>query len=152
MMTTTTSLQMRATSLAILLISLNYSPVTAFQTSRSLQQPPLQNSNQNICRTCLHQDITSKATTESETDLQIRERILDEIDSGLRAYTQDSIDLSEYGEPEVSLTVLDISYVILALLFITNIILSLCILLTSYMYTTYNRMHLSKMTMMIHQQ
>ena len=114
MMTTTTSLQMRATSLAILLISLNYSPVTAFQTSRSLQQPPLQNSNQNICRTstCLHQDITSKATTESETDLQIRERILDEIDSGLRAYTQDSIDLSEYGEPEVSLTVSDISNVL----------------------------------------
>ena len=103
MMTTSTSLQMRATSLAILLISLNYCPVNCFQASRSLQPPPLlQNSDEN-CRpsTCLHQD-TSKATTESETDLQIRDRILDEIDSGLRAYTQDNIDLSEYGEPEVS--------------------------------------------------
>ena len=113
-MTTTTSLQMRATSLAILLLSLNYCPVNCFQTSRSLRQPPLQtplqNSDEN-CRpstTCLHQDITSKATTESETDLQIRDRILDEIDSGLRAYTQDNIDLSEYGEPEVSsLTILE---------------------------------------------
>ena len=103
MMTTSTSLQMRATSLAILLLSLNYCPVNCFQASRSLQQLPLQNSDEN-CRpsTCLHQDITSKATTESETDLQIRDRILDEIDSGLRAYTQDNIDLSEYGEPEVS--------------------------------------------------
>lgn len=114
MTTTTTSLQMRATSLAILLLSLNYCPViNCFQTSRSLRQPPLQNSDEN-CHpsTCLHQDITSKATTESETDLQIRDRILDEIDSGLRAYTQDNIDLSEYGEPEVSLTILDISYVL----------------------------------------
>lgn len=112
-MTTTTTLQMRATSLAILLISLNYCPINCFQSSRSLRQPLLQNSNEN-CRpsTCLHQDITSKATTESETDLQIRDRILDEIDSGLRAYTQDNIDLSEYGEPEVSLTILDISYVL----------------------------------------
>jgi len=114
MVTTIASLQMRATSLAILLISLNYCPVNCFQASRSLQPSPLlQNSDEN-CRpsTCLHQDITSKATTESETDLQIRDRILDEIDSGLRAYTQDNIDLSEYGEPEVSLTVSDISYVL----------------------------------------
>mgnify|MGYP001179275965 CR=1 FL=1 len=50
-----------------------------------------------------HQDIAKATVTESETDAQIRNRILDEIDSGLRSYTQGSIDLAEYGEPEDAL-------------------------------------------------
>ena len=104
MVTTTPSLQLRATFLAIVLVSFNY-PVESFSTSsfsgRVTQKP--QRIITSTSSTQLHQDIAKATVTESETDAQIRNRILDEIDSGLRSYTQGAIDLAEYGEPEDAL-------------------------------------------------
>ena len=96
MVTTTPSLQLRATFLAIVLVSFNY-PVESFSTSSTQRIITSTSSTQ------LHQDIAKATVTESETDAQIRNRILDEIDSGLRSYTEGSIDLAEYGEPEDAL-------------------------------------------------
>eukprot|EP00571_Detonula_confervacea_P014602 CAMPEP_0172308834 /NCGR_PEP_ID=MMETSP1058-20130122/9310_1 /TAXON_ID=83371 /ORGANISM="Detonula confervacea, Strain CCMP 353" /LENGTH=419 /DNA_ID=CAMNT_0013021343 /DNA_START=40 /DNA_END=1299 /DNA_ORIENTATION=+ len=98
-MTTTTSTQLRATCLAIALLSLN-DRAESFPTNSRLQT---------LGRSSVHrhQPLAAKPVTESETDAQIRDRILDEIDSGLRTYTQTDIDINQYGDPEDVLAVED---------------------------------------------
>lgn len=92
-MTTTTSIQLRATCLAIALLSLN-DGAESFPTS-SRVQPLISRASSHR-----HQPLAVKPVAESETDTQIRDRILDEIDSGFRTYTQTDIDINQYGDPE----------------------------------------------------
>mmetsp|Transcript_37695 Transcript_37695/g.81352 ORF Transcript_37695/g.81352 Transcript_37695/m.81352 type:complete len:418 (+) Transcript_37695:73-1326(+) len=93
------SLHQRAACLAIALLSLSDS-AESFPINRGFQ-PALSPHN-----SALHAkapEASSPTTELDETDAQIRDRILDEIDSGLRTYTQTDVNLSDYGEPENAL-------------------------------------------------
>ena len=107
-MMATTSLHMRATCLAIVLLTAKSFPISSSMTTNCrgrLSHRHQQNHQPapTSTSTTLHQELRK----ESETDAQIRNRILEEIDSGLRPYTQDHIDLSEYGEDEDALALED---------------------------------------------
>ncbi|KAL7527358.1 hypothetical protein ACHAXR_001913 [Thalassiosira sp. AJA248-18] len=91
------SLQLRATCLALALLSFN-DTTESFPTSRAIIHQSRCNSH--------HTSLAAKAapTAEDETDKQIRDRILNEIDTGLRTYThQTDIIFSDYGDPEDAL-------------------------------------------------
>ncbi len=115
--------QQRSAYLAIALLSINavesFSNIQInkiiFQTSPSLligrgttkssppSHPPLPTT------TCTPSTrFAASSSDTAETDAQIRDRILHEIDSGLRAYTQSDMTLlSEYGDPEDALALED---------------------------------------------
>mmetsp|Transcript_7103 Transcript_7103/g.12568 ORF Transcript_7103/g.12568 Transcript_7103/m.12568 type:complete len:407 (-) Transcript_7103:244-1464(-) len=88
------SLQQRAACLAIALVS--FSDVSeSFPINKCSHLPTSMDSRHS--NSALH--AKAKAQIEDETDAQIRDRILHEIDTGLRKYSQSDIDLSDYGEP-----------------------------------------------------
>ena len=87
------SLQLRATCLAIALFSLNERGVEAFPINKGAAV--IRHSNTQL----------AAAKAKGDTDAQIRDRILEEIDSGLRTLTSDDIKLDDYGEPEDVLAV-----------------------------------------------
>ncbi|KAL7441759.1 hypothetical protein ACHAXH_008350 [Discostella pseudostelligera] len=111
-----TSFQQRSACLAIALLSIN--AVESFSYTKIndiIQQTPLSlvgrgttsPSSVSVCTT-ISSTRRFAASSETETDAQIRDRILHEIDAGLRSYTQSDMKLlSDYGEPEDALALED---------------------------------------------
>jgi len=99
----TTTLRLRATFLAIALLSLN-DGAESFPSNRAIIRPPGRRAQGHGRDTALAAKAPAAVT---ETEAEIRDRILNEIDSGLRTSVQADIDLSDYGEPEDALALDD---------------------------------------------
>eukprot|EP00579_Thalassiosira_antarctica_P005790 CAMPEP_0201893878 /NCGR_PEP_ID=MMETSP0902-20130614/39574_1 /ASSEMBLY_ACC=CAM_ASM_000551 /TAXON_ID=420261 /ORGANISM="Thalassiosira antarctica, Strain CCMP982" /LENGTH=401 /DNA_ID=CAMNT_0048425795 /DNA_START=10 /DNA_END=1215 /DNA_ORIENTATION=+ len=83
------SLQQTATCLAVALLSFSDCS-ESFPISRGVQ-PALSRRNS---------PLRAKASETEETDTQIRDRILEEIDTGFRTFPQTNINLNDWGEPD----------------------------------------------------
>mmetsp|Transcript_19481 Transcript_19481/g.41693 ORF Transcript_19481/g.41693 Transcript_19481/m.41693 type:complete len:428 (+) Transcript_19481:57-1340(+) len=96
-------LHQRATCLALALLSLG-DPAESFPANRGVR-PALGGCHNSLPLRAKVPEATSSTASETsdETDAQIRDRILNEIDAGLRNYAESDVNLSDYGDPEDAL-------------------------------------------------
>ncbi|KAL9189523.1 hypothetical protein ACHAXT_009198 [Thalassiosira profunda] len=114
-MTATQPTPPRTARLAVALLALGHgaeSLLAGGTHNRGTARRPISDARRPISRRRTHHlgatpPSSSSSQTEEETDAQIRDRILAEIDSGLRTYAKSDVDLADYGEPEDALALED---------------------------------------------